>query len=228
MDDCWQSYDAWIAYFDLLGFEEKLKELPISILQQKMNEIVKDLQAEKKEFKENIDCHFYSDTFIFYSKSDENKDYPGLLHVATHFMEKCISKGIALRGAISYGEIAVRDDKTIIIGSAFLDGHKYGEDQNWLGLILTPTASKRLKEAKLDPINHGFIYGELPQRQCPKVTGKVHAYSFCRGKSNFPSPLLPKLKEMQLLSPETTKLKYENTIGFIEKHWKWLSVDLST
>ncbi|MGP8174782.1 MAG: hypothetical protein ACLP7O_09570 [Terracidiphilus sp.] len=220
MDHCWQSYDAWVAHFDLLGFKTKLKTLPISILQQQVNEIVKDLQAEVKEFKENVDCLFYADTFIFYSKSDETKDYPGLLHIATHFMEKCIYKGIALRGAISFGEIAVGNDKRIMIGSAFLDSHQYGEDQDWLGLVLTPTASNRLKEVKLYPARHRFIYGEIPRRECAKSNDQLYAYSFCRGVYNFPCPLLRKLKELKLLSPEDAKPKYENTIKFIEKHWR--------
>lgn len=220
MAHCWQSYEAWMAYFDLLGFKQKLKTLPLSILQQKVNDIVKDLQAEAKEFERNVDYLFYADTFIFYSKSGENEDYPGLLHVSTHFMEKCICKGIALRGAISFGEIAVGYDKRIMIGNAFLDSHQYGEDQDWLGLILTPAASNRLKELKLDPARHGFVYGEIPRRECPKSNDEVYAYSFCRGVSNFPCPLLHKLKEMQLLSPEGTKPKYDNTMRFIEKHWR--------
>ncbi|HEY5330946.1 MAG TPA: hypothetical protein VIJ79_13755 [Acidobacteriaceae bacterium] len=220
MDHCWQSYDAWIAYFDLLGFKAMLRTLPISILRQKVDEIVKDLHAEAKEFEKNVECLFYADTFVFYSKTEANKDYPGLLHVATHFMEKCIYKGIALRGAISFGEIAAGNDKRILIGSAFLDSHQYGEDQDWLGLILTPTASNRLKEAKLDPARHRFVYGEIPRKGDTKSNEEVYAYSFCRGVSDFPCPLLHKLKEMQLLSPEDTKHKYENTIRFIEKHWR--------
>jgi hypothetical protein len=220
MEQCWQWYDAWIAYFDLLGFKAMLRTLPISILRQKVDEIVKDLHVEAKEFEKNVECLFYADTFVFYSKSELNKDYPGLLHVATHFMEKCIYKGIALRGAISFGEIAVGNDKRILIGSAFLDSHQYGEDQDWLGLILTPTASNRLKVAKLDPARHGFVYGEIPRKECTKSNDEVYAYSFCRGVANFQCPLLHTLKEMQFLSPEDTKRKYENTIAFIEKHWR--------
>jgi hypothetical protein len=59
-----------------------------------------------------------------------------------------------------------------------------------------------------------------PLRKCAKLNGEVYAYSFCRGASNLPCPLLHKLKEMQLLSPEHTKHKYENTIRFLEKHWR--------
>ena len=125
----------------------------------------KTLKAGVKGFEENVGYVFYADTFIFYSKSDENKHYPGLRHAATLFIEKCIYKGIALRGAISFGEIAVGHDNRIMIGRAFLDTHQYCEDQDWLGLILTPKASDQLKKMELDPSKHSFIYGEIPWRE---------------------------------------------------------------
>lgn len=214
-------YNAWVAYFDLLGFKEKLKTSPMFIIQDELDEIVQDLRALAKEFEENLAYLFYADTFIFYSKSDENKHYPGLLLAATYFMEKCIYKGTALRGAISFGEIAVGHDSRIMMGGAFLESHRYGEDQNWLGLILTPKASDQLQKMNLDPRRHGFIYGEIPWKKCAESSGEVHAYSFCRGESNFPCPLLPKLREMQHFSPrDRDKEKYKKTIEFLEKHWK--------
>lgn len=220
MDHCWQSYNAWIAHFDLLGFKSKLETSPIHFLQSEVDGIVNDLQAEVKDFPSNVDYVLYADTFILYSKSSESKDYPALLHTATHFMEKCIYKGIALRGSISYGEIAVGNDKRTMIGRAFLDSYQYCEDQDWLGLILSPTASGQLAEMQIDPIRHGFIHEEIPWRKRSITNREVFAYSFCRGRSNFPCPLLQKLEEMEQLAPEGAKLKYERTIRFIEKHWQ--------
>lgn len=182
------------------------------------------------EFETNIDYLCYADTFILYSKSDENKNYPALQHAATHFMEKCIYKAIALRGAISFGEIAVGHDRRFIIGKAFLDSHRYAEDQNWLGLILTPRASAQLKEVKSDtmrsgihPERSGFIYTKIPRREWSRLDEQVHAYTFCRGAFSFECPLLPKLREMQVQALEESKTKYENTIQFIEKYWRTIS-----
>lgn len=211
-------YNAWIAHFDLLGFKTKLRTTPVAFLQQEVREVVHDLLTEAGESAKNIGYLFYADTFIFYSKSSENYDYPGLIHAATHFMEKCISKGTALRGAIAYGEIVVSCDKRIVLGSAFLDSHQHCEDQDWLGLILTPAAADRLIRANLNPVRHGFRLGEIPRRKCTEPARTAYAYSFCRGFTKFPSPLLSKLREMQHFSPEDARVKYERTIQFIEKH----------
>jgi hypothetical protein len=236
MDDiylCWQSYDAWVAYFDLLGFKEKLKTRHVARLQEEVTDIVRDFQTEANEFKENVDYLFYADTFIFYSRSGESKDFPGLLHVATHFIEKCISKGRALRGALSFGKVAIGHGKRIMLGTAFLDGYKFGEDQNWLGLILTPSAASKVKEIGLDPSRLKFINCDIPKRErsINNDDNAAYAYTFCRGVKNFPLPLLAKLREMQKLlpedAPEDVEDKYQNTITFIEKH-DWVDSNLGT
>lgn len=222
MEQCWQTYNAWVAHFDLLGFQAKLKALPVSRLKQQVNEIVHDLQTEANESANSIDYLFYADTFMFYSKSGENRDYPGLIHAAKHFMEKCIYKGTALRGAIAYGEVAVSCDKRIVLGNAFLDSYRYCENQDWLGLVLTPTALDRLKVANLNPARHGFTFCEIPVRKCAESARMAYAYTFYRGPTNFQCPLINKLKEMRAAAPEQAKAKYENTIRLIEKHWQMI------
>jgi hypothetical protein len=230
MDQDWQTYRAWVAYFDILGFKEELKRTRqnisyLGLLQCKIDEIIEDLQAQVTEFK-NVDCLFYADTFIFYSKSNENRNYAGIVHVATHFIERCLGKGIPLRGAISFGNIAVGYDKRCLIGEAFLESHLYAEDQNWLGLILTPSASRQVKEIAreentgLDPVHHGFINRDIPLQKYSIFDDEIYAYTFCRGIANFPCPHLEKLREMKKQSPEFAKVKYENTIKFIEKYDK--------
>lgn len=229
MDQVWQTYEAWIAYFDILGFKEELKKTGehnnyLRLLQCKIDEIIKYLQAEVTEF-QNVDCLFYADTFIFYSRSNENRNYAGIIHVATHFIERCLAIGIPLRGAISFGNIAVGYDKRCLIGKAFLDGHSYCEDQNWLGLILTPSASRQVKKianeerTNLDPAHHGFINRDIPLQKYSIFDDEIYAYTFCRGVKNFPCPYLEKLREMKLQSPENAKVKYENTMKFIEKYY---------
>jgi len=226
MDQHLQTYDAWIAHFDLLGFKNKIRTLPIPVLMNEVRGIVDDLRGEAEEFADKVESLFYADTFIFYSKSNEDRKYPGLLHAATHFMQKCLTKGVALRGAIAYGEIAVSTDKRVLLGSAFLDSHRCGEDQNWLGLILTTTAADRLKEIGLDPASHGFAYvnipkrESLPRRKSSDATLKAFAYTFCRGLANFPCPLLSRIREMQHFSPEEDTIKYDHTVQFLEKHWR--------
>ena len=105
------------------------------------------------------------------------------------------------------------------IPEAFLESHVYGEDQNWLGSILTPSATEELKKNNLEPSHHGFINRDIPMRKYSEFDERVYAYYFGNGSTNFQSPLLSPLKEMMHHSPEPVKIKYENTIKFIEKYY---------
>ena len=50
----------------------------------------------------------------------------------------------------------VLHSRKIIIGSAFLESHKFCEDQDGLGLIITPSAAKELISNGLEPLLPGF------------------------------------------------------------------------
>ena len=167
---------------------------------------------------------FYADTFIFYSKSDQALDYSLMICVAQRFICECIYIKLPVRGAISFGELIFGHEKKILMGKAFLDSCKYGEDQNWLGLLLTPTATRKVYEYSLNPLHHSYINQDIPLRQYSKFDPKVFAYTFCDGSANYSNPLLGDLDEMLKTAPVAAKVKYENTIEFIKKYDKRIAV----
>jgi hypothetical protein len=171
----------------------------------------------------HIDYLFYADTFIFYSKSDQVKDYPSMLSVSQKFIRKCISIKLPVRGAISFGELIFGHEKKILMGKAFLESYEYSEDQNWLGLLLTPSATRKVSEYSLNPLHHSYINRDIPLRRHSIFNSDVFAYTFCEGSANFSNPLLDDLDEMLKTSPAAEKVKYENTIEFIKKYDKGLA-----
>ena len=168
---------------------------------------------------ESIGYFVFSDTFIFFSKSDQVNDYPGLMSASKSLIRKAISMGLPIRGAISYGDCVFGHENKVLMGKAFLESHEYGEDQNWLGLILTPSATKELQLHELHPQRHGFVNKDIPLREFSSESEFVYAYTFINGSTNFECPLLPKLEELKRFAPEIAKEKYINTINFIKKHY---------
>ncbi|MGP8153275.1 MAG: hypothetical protein ACLQBQ_03900 [Smithella sp.] len=218
----WNNYQAWIAHFDVLGFKSIIDTknyLTLKILQVTISEVLSDLNKNVSVFQEDVNYLFYADTFVIYSKSDKVNDYPGFIRIAKNFIVKCIYKKLPIRGAVAFGEITLGHDNKIVMGKAFLESYVYGEDQNWLGLILTPSASIKLKEEGLDPIHHGFVNQDIPLRKYSIFDERVYAYKFINGSTNYKCPLLPALEEMRHRAPIKEKVKYENTIRFIEKHY---------
>jgi hypothetical protein len=222
MDTSWNSSKTWVAYFDILGYKDLIEyddqSLPLEILKSSIDDAIKKLKNDIKVFKNIIDYTSYADTFIIYSKAVEKSGYPALVRTSKNFLNTCVSKRLPIRGAISYGELVLGHDSKIM-GKAFLESHEYGEDQNWIGLLLTPSASSQLKFMGLDPIRHGFINCDIPLRKYPIFDENVYAYRFINGSTNFECPLLPFLNEMLQKAQLKEKVKYINTIRFIGKYY---------
>jgi len=219
----WDNRNAWIAHFDILGYKNMLENagasVPILVLQSQIDDLIDSIKDSVNTFTESIGYFVFSDTFILYSKSNLVNDYPALMTASKALIQKSISMGLPIRGAISFGDCVFGHNNKIIMGQAFLESHDYGEDQNWLGLILTPSASKVLLSHNLHPTRHGFVNEDIPLRKLSSALEFVYAYIFINGSTNFKCPLLPKLEEMKHCAPEATKEKYSNTIDFIEKHY---------
>jgi len=223
MNSQWTTYQAWIAHFDILGFKSIIKNesasLSVNIVKSKLDQVIEKLKKDTSDFGKNVEYLFYADTFIIYSKSDRISCYPELIRVSKNFINTCIYKKLPVRGAVSFGDISFRHDKRILMGKAFLESYVYGEDQNWLGLLLTPSASKELLQNGLEPSRHGFINRDIPLRKYSIFDDSIYAYCFINGSTNFQCPLLPALNEMMHMAPAKDKIKYENTIKFIEKYY---------
>lgn len=224
----WETYECWVAHFDILGFKSLLahqsRDFKTILSQIDIDEIIESIDAMPPLYREHVDYLFYADTFIFYSKSGQIQDYPSILSVAQRFIRKCISIKLPVRGAISFGELIFGHEKKILMGMAFLESYEYSEDQNWLGLLLTPSATKEVYKHSLNPLRHSYINREIPLRKHTIFNEDIYAYTFCEGSANFPCPLLGDLNEMLQAAPVAEKTKYENTIGFIKKHDKVIGV----
>lgn len=218
----WETHECWVAHFDILGFKSLLvhgsKDFKTILSQIDIDEIIASIKDMPPLYREHIEYLFYADTFIFYSKSDQIQDYSPILSVAQMFIRKCISIKLPVRGAISFGELIFGHEKRILMGKAFLESYEYSEDQNWLGLLLTPSATKKVREHSLNPLHHSYTDRDIPFRRHSIFSENVYAYTFSGGVANFPCPLLAYLNEMMQAAPDAEKVKYENTIEFIKKY----------
>ena len=216
----WETKKGWVTHFDILGFKSKIEEnsLSVEILKDSISHILSELNEDTDVF-EGIECIFYADTFLIYSNSDRIKYFHGLLRTSKNFIKRCISSRLAVRGAIAFGELIFGHHKKIILGEAFLESYEYGEDQNWLGLILTPSATKELSKNDLHPNRNEFVNQGIPMRKkIPNSKNEIYAYDFGASKTNYECNMLPILEEMKRYAPKKQKIKYSNTIEFIQRH----------
>ena len=185
-------------------------------------ETIKNLKESCEHYETGyLDYCWFSDTFLMFTPDDSARSYCVIEFAAKHFIENCICARIPIRGAISVGSFMHSKDNRSFIGNAFIEAYEYGEDQDWLGLIITPKAIEKAKSYDLFPVRHDFVQSDkIPLR---KFSNKdVLAYRFQNGAANYPCHLLPMLRDMKLHSDEKYRYKYERTEKFIEKHYSWL------
>jgi hypothetical protein len=220
----WIRRDAWVGVFDILGFKNLIRqtdrEFPRALLTSKLNDLFEALNHDVM-LHGQLEYMVFSDTIVIFAPDLEARSYGWCLLQCTILMNKSVAVRLPVRGAMSVGTAFISKLPPMIIGPSFLEAHEYSEDQDWIGLLLTPSATIRLREAGLEPLHHDFVADDIPLRNMPLEN--VLAYRFQNGMSNYASPLLSFLKEMKHFAPDKSKEKYDRTMARIEKHYRYIS-----
>lgn len=217
----WDQRDSWVGVFDILGFKNLIHQADHQILRtlliDKLDELIRSLDSPPVEHGQ-LKYLIFSDTFVIFAPNFQS--YGWFLHACENLIDKSIYIELPLRGAISTGPTFTSTDPPIVLGPAFVEAHEYCEDQDWIGLLLTPSAISELRKKSLEPLRHDFVSDEqIPLRM--KSSTEVVAYRFQNGSANFDGPFLSHLHQMKHLAPKwQQKEKYERTIAFIQRHYR--------
>jgi hypothetical protein len=231
-------YDAlfhrnrWVAYFDLLGISSLIKSNEYLDVFYAYAEAMREVKQDKIE---EVHPVWFSDTFILYSNGDASAGFDespfgfvALHSVARGFMHSLTLKQIPVRGAIAYGDFYADSTNELFFGNALLEAHRYGESQDWLGLILTPSAETQLKAVGLSPEEHlrgSYVRWQIPFKEHASL-GKMELFA-CLFAECVDSPLrqfcISKIQEMKKLAESNTDsnekprivAKYDRTLAFL-------------
>lgn len=210
----------WFCYLDLLGFtalvnNQNIKQV-IPLYKKALSEL-EQAAARKKSL--GIIYSWFSDTFIIYSHGDRKEDFAYVEQVGRLFFQNLILHDIPVRGAITHGPLYSQSSKNIFVGPALIDAYCYAENQDWIGLILTPNAHRHLEELSI-PCNSRAHYRLVDE---PKIinhlpSGPVYAFAFNNGTVNGRNPYISHLQTMRAAAPDSAKQKYDRTIRFAKTH----------
>lgn len=216
----------WFAYFDLLGFAQLVRKSEIHSvfpIYEKVLETIEEKAHTKKS--KGIGYSWFSDTFILFTKGGSLEEFGLIEQVARLFFQRLILHKIPVRGSISFGNLYTQQDKNIFLGEALMDAYEYGEKQNWLNFVINPSVVSALDKLNF-PMSKRAHYRLVTKRGVitHSKNSNVYAYAFNNGTVNGVNPLLKALSSMRDTAPSKQRIKYENTIEFIEQH-AWKSLD---
>jgi hypothetical protein len=224
----WNQKVAWVGVFDILGFKNMIRQadldFPRALLTSKLDSLFEALGNDVMRLRQ-LEYMIFSDTIVIFAPDLEAHSYGWFLLQCKILINKSIALRLPLRGAISVGTAFTSSSPPVVIGPSFLEAHEFCEKQNWIGLLLTPSATRALRRAGLEPLHHDFVLDDIPLKKKDEEMDKenILAYRFQNGISSFESPLITSLKEMKHFAPDKDKDKYIKTIGFIKKHYRYIA-----
>lgn len=207
----------WFCYLDLLGFEKLVQTGELNQILPLYEDVLASLErATGAKVQQGISSTWFSDTFIIFSKTGHPKQFALLEQAGRLFFQELVLHRVPVRGAISYGDLYTQQERNIFIGPALVDAYRYGEGQNALGFLLTPSAVNAMEEAGL-PASERLHYRKVQGSRAlkPGVEGPAYAFAFNSGTVNGKNPFLAALREMQHQAGHAQTLKYENTLSFV-------------
>ena len=213
----------WFSYFDLLGFSSLVRTSEIySVLPIYEKALAAIEEKANPKRSKGLSYSWFSDTFIIFTRGSSLQEF-GLIEQASRlFFQKLILNKIAVRGALSYGDLYTQQEKNIFLGEALMDAYEYGEKQNWLNFVVAPSAYKALEKLNF-PMEERAHYRLVEKNGVITHPEKanVFAYAFNNGTVNNENPFLGALYSMRAKAPKSVHKKYDNTIQFIKRHaWK--------
>lgn len=130
----------WLAYFDLLGFENRVEVMPA------VYPILEEYQTALTEIRKNpqeMHCKWFSDTFLFYTPDTSVESFAGIEAACEFFFLRMTMSRIPVRGCLTIGDFYEDPSNDILVGPVLIEAYKLAEHQDWLGFILSDGAVRR-------------------------------------------------------------------------------------
>lgn len=138
---------GYVAFLDVLGFSALVTADPAGASQRKF---VESLRAVTQR----LDCKFVvaSDSIILTADvatdTHNEEAFLNVLEDCSRIFADLLEEYIAIRGAISYGHYEREriGECDVIVGSAVIDAYRYEQRQDWVGIMIAPSAVDQLKD----------------------------------------------------------------------------------
>ena len=211
-----------IAYFDILGFKEKVATLSIDDLADSYTKLIHntenyvyDKSSSRFLHKEICKRFIFSDSLFIIAPDDTEEGFVELFSYAWRMMQIAIAMDFPLRGAITYGDIYVEPSKGIFIGEAIVNAAVWESKQDWIGAIVDESAVDRYQTVfEGNDSLHTIYQVLLPMYSVPLKNGIEEDHVVINWRINIISEHGIKSLFKYVGNNESVKRKINNTLAF--------------
>jgi hypothetical protein len=215
----------WVACFDLLGFSELVKDINLVNVFYRWEVCLNELHTTLKRYPTLGFAHF-SDTFLIYAPDASKNSFVCIEGCSRWFFQYVILRQFPLRGALACDEFYADKPNGVFLGKALVEAHEFGEQFNWIGYTLCPSALSRFQDPEISfpPCPANYRRSDVPTKSgmaetvallCGSGRGRDYIQALEEMKRLAIEDLTRKQRPPELISRVT--VKYNNSIGFIKQ-----------
>lgn len=217
----------WLSYFDLLGTRALIKSRDhfdvFTVYATAIERARKTLA-----YQPTVSSVWFSDTFLIYASDDSAQNFTFIDQVSRWFVYFLLTAAsIPVRGAISCDDFYADRSSNLYFGPALVEAYEYGEGQDWIGFLLSPSAVTRLDSLGIPAGEHlNYAYWNVPFKTGKgKLNSRLPACILGQWiEINGKNPCLEKLDKLKRCAKLQDVGKYEKAIQFIEKCQRKLGI----
>ena len=224
-----QDHKRFVAHFDMLGMKQAVLRNPdeawgalcdINEAKKRIYRISIETRNRNQIVENRVRTFFFSDTVIIFSLSNEPEDLYAILILSSELFSNSLHKCVPLRGGIAHGKFYFNMEESLFLGEPLVKAYKIGESAQWIGIVVDKFVAEM---AESYPISEEIIQWDVPQKNKSFKREYVLNWPWIF-RNNFTikpvtldafyeafKPLFGSYYDL----PESAKIKYKNTVNFI-------------
>jgi len=224
-----QNHKRFVAHFDMLGMKQAILRndneawgalCDINEAKKRIYRISIEIKNKDKIVADRVRTFFFSDTVIIFTLSDELEDLYAILILSSELFSNSLHRCVPLRGGLAHGEFYFNLDESLFLGKPLVKAYEIGECAQWIGIVVDQFIARM---AEPYPIGEEIIQWDVPQKDNTLKKEFVLNWPWIF-KNNFTikpvtiaafyeafMPLFGPYDDL----PESAKIKYKNTVRFI-------------
>jgi len=213
----------WVAYFDLLGFSELVKSTDIVNVFYRWELCLKDFRQNLARHPE-LEFANFSDTFLIYAPDESIRSFSAIDNCSRYFFQHVLLRHFPLRGAMACDEFYADKPNSVFLGKALVMAHEFGEQFNWVGYTLSPSALARMQQIGLAECPCHYRRSYVPTKSVPLeatalLCGGGKGRDHIRALEQMRQASLDSMTAKHSHSDQIARVtqKYDNAIQFIKR-----------
>lgn len=193
--------ETFIAFFDILGFKEIVKNNDLAELKRLFENLLRDTQTALSNEtyieldartiipnleNQKVNCLHVSDSVIFWTNSNTEEDFKEIVSVCYSFYWRSLKTTFPIRGCLTFGEIDF-DPSTIhnvggikfynysLIGKGLVDAYLKAESIEYAGCLLDKLAIAKVSDKLINDLIYDHI---VCMYKVPSKSGSDYEHVF--------------------------------------------------